>query len=489
MRMKSCGRNSENNKIPLKGLCCCGNETAAPKFKINTIKGKNTQMTSELMTAVRDGDAHRDEKYPKPMKRIKERCLSLVPDRNWDLNVSVTAEDGKHRNITLVLDPVTPVRVEREAHAALPVFSGDNWNASGVTLSMLRAADCSQKCQLIPESVAVVKSNGVVLEKFKDYDIEPQWAKLGRMENGRVKADDLVYVSYSYYPIRLDSIVLAPDGKIFQKIGDADFAVPKPPILNDGEQRVGNIYFYAQQTRLTEEMIYPALEDGFPREGLLETAEQLLPRTWKKLCGGEKVKYLAWGDSVTVASYMPQEQRWPDQFAGFLRKHFPGSEIEYCNLGWGGHTSNNFMTEPSGSKYNYEEQILKSNADFITLEFVNDAYLEDQNSFDKCYNRILDDLKKHNIELLLIAPHYIRPDWMNAPSQKNIDTDPRNYVHFLRGFAKKNHLALADVSKRFGHLWREGIPYNIYMANNINHPDERGFKIFTDELTQFFMLR
>ena len=45
---------------------------------------------------------------------------------------------------------------------------------------------------------------------------------------------------------------------------------------------------------------------------------------------------------------------------------------------------------------------------------------------------------------------------------------------------------LADASLRYGRLWRQGIPYNTMMKNNINHPDARGMRIFADSLIALF---
>jgi len=45
---------------------------------------------------------------------------------------------------------------------------------------------------------------------------------------------------------------------------------------------------------------------------------------------------------------------------------------------------------------------------------------------------------------------------------------------------------LADASRCYGRLWRQGIPYSSLLLNSINHPDERGMKIFADSLMALF---
>ena len=56
----------------------------------------------------------------------------------------------------------------------------------------------------------------------------------------------------------------------------------------------------------------------------------------------------------------------------------------------------------------------------------------------------------------------------------------------LRQFAARHDVALADASLRYGRLWRQGIPYNTLMLNAINHPDERGMRLFADALIALF---
>jgi len=66
------------------------------------------------------------------------------------------------------------------------------------------------------------------------------------------------------------------------------------------------------------------------------------------------------------------------------------------------------------------------------------------------------------------------------------DPEPRTYVKALAAFAERHNLALADASSRWGHLWREGIPYVTLLHNTINHPDDRGHRLFAEELLKCF---
>ena len=47
-------------------------------------------------------------------------------------------------------------------------------------------------------------------------------------------------------------------------------------------------------------------------------------------------------------------------------------------------------------------------------------------------------------------------------------------------------IALADASARWEHLWKEGLPYLALLNNTINHPDDRGHRLFAEELWKCF---
>jgi len=121
----------------------------------------------------------------------------------------------------------------------------------------------------------------------------------------------------------------------------------------------------------------------------------------------------------------------------------------------------------------------------VVSEFVNDAYL-DQAGVDSLYGKVLADFQAIGAEWIIQTPHYVRPDWMGLASERDCDDDPRPYVAAIRNFAASHDVALADASLRWGHLWREGIPYTTLLLNSINHPDERGMALFADALMELF---
>ncbi|MDD2600042.1 MAG: GDSL-type esterase/lipase family protein [Kiritimatiellae bacterium] len=410
--------------------------------------------------------------------------MSVAGD--WQVKVSL---DGV--SSTLIVRPAEQVAVENEKINSLPLYNPKGAEyARGYKLAGVRAEECSVRYALDPGTLVVCTAPGEKpLIRGKDYEAELTWGCIGRLEGGSVGASTPVFVSYQYGKMRLDSAVLTSDGRIELRQGDGDVALPKPPALAEGEQRLGNIWVDAPLKKLDDSVLFPILEEKFP-EAVVPSpspAERLLPKTMAKLRAGERVRILAWGDSVTDAGYLPEpaKNRWQAQFVERLRQRYPKAEIVLLTEAWGGRNTSSYFNEPPGSPHNYKEKVLALKPDLIVSEFVNDAGLN-QAGVNAGYGRIRDDFKAIGAEWIILTPHYVRPDWMGLKSQKEIDDDPRAYVQAVRKFAVENNIAVAEGSLRYGRLWRQGIPYLTLMMNNINHPDPFGMSLFADALMQLF---
>ena len=242
-------------------------------------------------------------------------------------------------------------------------------------------------------------------------------------------------------------------------------------------------------SRLTSDNLFPILETKYP-ESLNNKSSQTelrIPKSLAKLRNGQTIRILAWGDSVTDGSYLPhpETERWQNQFISRLSARFPKAHIELITEAWGGRTTANYLAEPPGALHNYREMVLDAMPDLIISEFVNDAGLPAA-QLNERYGALLRDFQSIDAEWIILTPHYVRPDWMGLTRQRDIDDDPRPYVIGLRQFAADNPVLLADASKRWGRLWRQGIPYTTLFLNSINHPDPRGMKIYADTLVELF---
>lgn len=405
-------------------------------------------------------------------------------DGPWRVKVSYGAASA-----VLAVDPPDIVAVTDERYDTLAPFQGPVWRR-GTPLLGTKAEACSVADALDPASLVVRDRQGTGAEAYalgKDYQLEPRWAGFGRVEGGAIAADKPVFASYRYAMMRLDSVVLTADGQLALRKGMPHVATPRPPELAEGETRLGNVWLSGRIDKLAQGNLFPVLEAACPEPKRVgpSAAERLLPRTLAKLRSGQTVKILAWGDSVTECIYLPQEQKWQEQFAVRLRERFPKAGIMMLSEGWGGRTTTAYRSEPPGSPRNYAEKVLALKPDLIISEFINDASMDEAAVLEN-YGAILKDFRHIGAEWIILTPHYARPDWMGLKQEREIDQDPRPYVRGLRLFSQNNPVALADASLRWGRLWRQGLPYSTLLVNAINHPDERGMKLFADALMEVF---
>ena len=420
--------------------------------------------------------------------------FSILPSvRAVDLEVAIEGDfQVRAGGALLPVDPPEWVEVTDERYDGLPVFNPDAapW-MKGIPLRGVDAQECSATGSLDPTSVRVKAAEGEAdeLEQGADYDVDPFWGSIGRRADGAIAEGQAVYIDYRYSLSRIDSVVVAENGAVTLVRGESHVTVPRPPALAEGETRAANIWLPHALPALTEANLFPIQAEGYPEPAVESPtpAERLVPKAVAKLRSGERLTILAWGDSVTVGTFVPdwQTQRWQEQFVTRLRERFPQADIELVTVAWGGRSMQSFLAEPPGSEYNYREQVLDRRPDLIVSEFVNDAYL-DGAGIDAMYGERLADFAEIGAEWIILTPHYVRPDWMGLTSERDCDEDPRPYVKGLREFAPRRQVALADASLRWGHLWRQGIPYTTLLLNAINHQDERGMKLFADALMALF---
>lgn len=426
------------------------------------------------------------------------RSLPVTIAGDWQVQVSAgEVVSGAEmwileNDATVDIAPAERIAVSGEELPGLPVFNpgaAPFWQ--GRALPGVFTQECSAAGALEPGSLHLRASQGAVEELTQgvDWQVEPFWGVVGRLEGGALAEGQPVWADYVHGLCRIDSLALDHGGQVSVIPGTPHINNPRPPELPEGSVRVANIWVPWLLPALTEDNLFPILEEAFP-EPPVETvtvAERLLPKTMEKLRQGQTVKILAWGDSVTVGTYVPnwETQRWQEQFVAMLQERFPSADIQLETVAWGGRNTQSFLAEPRGSEYNYQEQVLDKKPDLIVSEFVNDAGF-DSAGVEAQYGKLLADFQAIGAEWIILTPHYVRTDWMGLTSQRDIDNDPRAYVQGLREFCPKHGVALADAAARWGRLWRQGIPYMTLEMNTINHPDERGMKLFADAAMALF---
>ena len=409
----------------------------------------------------------------------------------WE--VSVSLREPRPVEATLQIAPPEIITVTAERFDSLPVFNpkAGGW-VKGAQIRGLQAQETTTPFLLETNSLVLRAGPEVdarLFRKGEDYEADLNWGTIGRLTNGLIKAGQPVYASYRHAQLRLDAVLLASDGRIALRQGEPRTAAPLPPAVESGERHLANIWLPGSVARLAPEHLFPVLETAYPEPPKPNPAPaaKLVPKTMKKLRSGEPLRILAWGDSVTVGTYVPNpvRERWQEQFVARLRERFPKANIELVTEAWGGRNTASYLSVPPGSEHNYREKVLGARPDLIVSEFVNDAGLKPQ-QVEERYAKLLADFQGIGAEWIILTPHYVRPDWMGLARERDVDDDPRPYVAGLRAFAARHDVALADAARRYGRLWRQGIPYSTLMLNSINHPDARGMKIFADALMELF---
>ncbi len=379
--------------------------------------------------------------------------------------------------------------VNAERHASIPVFNpkAGGW-VKGAQLHGVKAQETTSPHLLDKASLLVrtgPEPDAPLLVKGVDYEADLDWGTFGRLADGAIKPDQPVFATYRHAQMRLDSVVLTAEGEIVLRQGEPRAAAPIAPLAKAGERLLGTIYLPGLISKLEPDHLFPVLEYTYPESAPAPNA--VVTRLVQRLESGKPFRILAWGDSVTDGAYLPDKlaERWQEQFVARLRQRFPKAHIELVTQAWGGRNTGSYLAEPPGSPHNYKETVLGAKPDLVISEFVNDARLLPE-QVEERYSRLLADFQAIGAEWIILTPHYVRPDWMGLTRERDIDQDPRPYVAGLRQFAANHPAALADAALRYGRLWRQGIPYNSLMVNAINHPDERGMRIFAEALMALF---
>ena len=407
-------------------------------------------------------------------------AVTMVPAGGWNVKVEADGLNG-----TFAIEPPPRMAVSGEKHVRLPPPSKTPVWAKECRFRAVIAQGCMVGWAVDMESVAIrAMPDGRLLERGRDYEVNPQWGGIHRLDTAVIGTNTPISIDYAYRMRRIDSVVRDTNGRLALRKGEPATVTPKPPALADGEARIGNVFVDAQTKSIEPRNLFPVLEPP-PKPVRAEDpqAAKLLPRTWAKLNAGETVTVLAWGDSVTACGFLPNSDKWQEQFIRRLRTRFPKADIRLVSNGWGGRCSNSFLAVPPDSPYHFATKVAGVKADLVISEFVNDCG-QGERIVKNDYPKFLKAFREAGSEWIIMTPHYVRPDWMGLKDCQNTDDDPRPFVKAVRAFASENGIALADAARRWGHLWREGIPFSTMYVNDINHPVAFGMTIFADALME-----
>ncbi|MGN0827865.1 MAG: family 43 glycosylhydrolase [Kiritimatiellia bacterium] len=406
----------------------------------------------------------------------------FTPVGDWSLRVEC---DGIER--TFDIDRPALRRITAEPVRLRP-WNPNAWEqARGTHLKALGAQECSVAGAIAPQSVKVSTPDGSICQRGVDWEMDEKLGIVGYLKGGRLEQNPQVLVDYAYRSCRIDAIVRS-GARLELLRGKEQVAVPAIPDLG-GKTFLGTVYLYAGISRLDAKALFPKLEEPSqaPRFGV-GAIRFTCPRTYEKLLQGERVKILAWGDSVTECGYLPDRDKWQNQFVRRLRERFSKADIELVSNGWGGRRSIDFLNAPQAdTNHNFNASVLAHKPDLVISEFINDTGMS-QKEFDRTYESIRRAFGAQGIEWIILSPHFSKPEWMGASSSTGcrFDADARDLIKRQEAFVGRHNIARAVPGLRWGHLWREGRPYLPLLVNNINHPDAEGMGFFADALMDLF---
>ncbi|HEX3812178.1 MAG TPA: SGNH/GDSL hydrolase family protein [Mycobacteriales bacterium] len=346
----------------------------------------------------------------------------------------------------------------------LPAEEPDAWR-SGRPLRGVRTETRGQDGTPAPgalDPASVTVHSG--LDLGRHYLVDEHWGTLGAPVERQVSVD------YRYSLLRVDSIIETERVALVR--GRSHLTAPLPPPLPAGARRLANVFVpYFSNGRDYD--VFPVSEPDRQSSSTVD----MLPRFAAKLSRRQPVKVVCWGDSVTEGGDSSSEQTaYPAVLSRLLRAAHPDVRIELTAVAVGGSNSTQWLGEEPRCDW---ERVAAEHPDLVTVEFVNDAGLA-ESAWEETYLEIVSRIRALGAEPLLTTPHFTMPAMMGIDDLRA--ADPRPYVRFIRDFAARQRIALADVSARWERLASEGLPYITLLANAINHPDDRGHALAADEL-------
>jgi len=385
--------------------------------------------------------------------------------------MAVEVVDGDR---VLRVAPVAPLPVVQVRGQAVVI--GDDapnqWAAGTRLTALVNPTGSVAIGAVVPGSVVVRDApRGATYRVNDDYLLDERWAAFSRVATGRIPQGATVYLDYDYCVSRLDTVQVAAGGAPSIRRGKAALVCPHPADAAGGApaeraQALANIWLRPGMTAITAADIYPIgpapslpAPDRAPTGGLRE-----------RLAAGAPFTVVTLGDSVTAGGEASKpELAFPMLFASALRTRYPRADIRVINAGVGG-TNSDYGLE------RLERDVIAHHPQLVVIEFVNDMGWP-REKLRQNYHELFARIRAAGAEPVLLTPHYMWPEWM-GPFEASRAT--------LKEIAAEEKVGLADASARWGALRAVGIPYETLLVNGINHPDDRGHRMFVDALMELF---
>jgi lysophospholipase L1-like esterase len=205
--------------------------------------------------------------------------------------------------------------------------------------------------------------------------------------------------------------------------------------------------------------------------GVASAAEPALPRTHARLTGGEPVKIVCLGDSVTGVYYHTGSRRaYTDMIPFAVRAVFPEARLEMINAGISGNTTVNGLER-------LDRDVLAHRPHLVTVMFgLNDMVRISPEDFRRNLARIIRRCRDAGAEVLLCTPNGI------------IDTPGRPVAKLaacceaIKEVAKEEKAPVCDCHAAYAALKdRDARAWRLLLSDEI-HPNMDGHKLNAEEI-------
>jgi len=197
-------------------------------------------------------------------------------------------------------------------------------------------------------------------------------------------------------------------------------------------------------------------------------------RVSAKLAGGQPVKIVCFGDSITGVYYHTGGRRsWCDLLEIALTRIFPEAQIEVINAGVSGHDTDAALKR-------MESDVLRHAPDLVVVMFgMNDVRSLTTVVFRQNLQTIVQRARGGGAEVMLMTPNAIGPDDPIRPPAR-LD----EYVKIVREVGRELKLTVVDTHSIYAAIMAaDPAAWQRLMSDTI-HPNLRGHRIFAEAVAR-----
>ncbi len=221
----------------------------------------------------------------------------------------------------------------------------------------------------------------------------------------------------------------------------------------------------------------------------VETAK--FPKTMAKLNGGEKIKVLFYGDSITVGAnssefigYGPRAESYANMVKSYMQKRFPSATIDFKNNAVGGTDSNWGINKKTGlagidnieaaEGNHFEKRVLNENPDLLFIAYGMNDQKYDATEYKQNIKEMIEGVRAKNpdVEIMLVSGMIANPETYFD------NKDYEAYQNALLGLSKDyENIGVATVYNSVKSVYTKK-RFVDCTANNINHPNDYMMRVY-----------